>query len=67
MGLVDEVNPVRKILFPEGSEVTVTLRDVPPLRDLDAFDRAAGSWKGAVDIKKLLKNVYAEALLSNRP
>jgi hypothetical protein len=41
--------------------------DVPSAHDLDAFDRAAGGWKGSVDTKKLLKNVYADRLVSTRP
>jgi predicted DNA-binding antitoxin AbrB/MazE fold protein len=59
--------PLDKISLPEGREVTVTILDVPSAHDLDAFDRAAGGWKGSVDTKKLLKNIYADRLVSTRP
>jgi predicted DNA-binding antitoxin AbrB/MazE fold protein len=60
------LKPLHKTSLPEGREVTVTVLDVPSVRDLDAFDRAAGGWKGTVDTKTLLKNVYANRLRSNR-
>jgi len=61
------LKPLEKISLPEGREVTVTIFDVPSVRDLDAFDRAAGGWKGSVDTNKLLKNIYADRLVSTRP
>jgi len=60
------LKPLDKISLPEGREVTVTILDVPSVHDLDAFDRAAGGWKGSVDTKKLLKNIYADRLVSTR-
>ena len=61
------LKPLDKFCLPEGREVTVTILDVPSSGDLDAFDRAAGGWKGSVDTKKLLKNLYADRLVSTRP
>jgi predicted DNA-binding antitoxin AbrB/MazE fold protein len=61
------LKPLDKVSLPEGKEVTVTILDVPSGRDLDAFDRAAGGWKGSVDTKELLENVYADRLVSTRP
>ena len=61
------LKPLDKVSLPEGREVTLTILDVPSMRDLHAFDRAAGGWKGSVDTKKLLKNIYADRLVSTRP
>ena len=61
------LKPLEKISLPEGREVTVTILDVPSVRDLDAFDRAAGGWKGSVDTEQLLRDIYADRLVSTRP
>ncbi len=32
-----------------------------------SFLKAAGSWKGLVDVEELLKNIYADRQISTRP
>jgi hypothetical protein len=59
--LLDEVD------LPQGTEVSVTILDVPSREDKEAFRRAAGGWKGTVDADTLIKNIYADRLLSTRP
>ena len=61
------LRPLDKVSLPEGREVTVTILDVPSSGDLNAFDRAAGGWKGSIDTKKLIKKIYADRLVSTRP
>ena len=56
-----------KIDIPEGKEVSVTILDVPSSTDKEAFRRAAGGWKGTVDAEALIKNIYADRLISTRP
>jgi hypothetical protein len=56
-----------KVDLPEGKEVTVTILDVPSPEDREAFRRAAGGWKGTVDTDTLIKNIYADRLVSTRP
>ena len=56
-----------KVDLPEGKEVTVTILDVPSPGDREAFRRAAGGWKGTVDTDTLIKNIYADRLVSTRP
>jgi hypothetical protein len=56
-----------KIDLPEGTEVSVTILDVPSREDTAAFRRAAGGWKGTVDAETLIKNIYASRLVSIRP
>ena len=53
--------------LPEGTEVTVTILAVPSPEDREAFRRAAGGWKGTVDAEELIKNIYANRLISTRP
>ena len=48
---------LEKIDVPEGKEVSVTIIDVPSSPDKEAFRRAAGGWKGTVDVETLIKNI----------
>lgn len=58
---------MEKIDIPEGKEVSVTIIEAPAIRDLDAFSRSAGSWKGTIDAETLIENIYADRLYSTRP
>ena len=53
--------------LPEGKEVTVTILAAPSRADKEAFRHAAGGWKGTVDAETLIKNIYADRLISTRP
>lgn len=59
--------PLERIDLPEGEEVTITILEVPSGPDPEAFRRAAGSWKGTIDAKELIKNIYEDRLISTRP
>jgi predicted DNA-binding antitoxin AbrB/MazE fold protein len=61
------LEPLETLNLPEGKEVTVTILDVPSARDVDAFHRSAGGWKGTIDAEELIKNIYADRLISTRP
>jgi predicted DNA-binding antitoxin AbrB/MazE fold protein len=61
------LEPLKEIDLPEGKEVMVTILEVPSAEDDDAFRRAAGSWKDLVDTDTLIRNIYADRLLSTRP
>jgi predicted DNA-binding antitoxin AbrB/MazE fold protein len=61
------LEPLETLNLPEGKEVTVTILDVPSARDVDAFRRSAGGWKGTIDAEELIKNIYADRLISTRP
>jgi len=58
---------LEKVDLPEGKEVSVTILDVPSTTDKEAFRRAAGGWKATVDAEALIKNIYADRLISTRP
>ena len=51
---------LEKVDLPEGTEVSVTIRESPAPRDLDAFGEAAGSWKGSLDADALIERLYAD-------
>jgi predicted DNA-binding antitoxin AbrB/MazE fold protein len=61
------LEPLEALNLPEGKEVTVRILDVPSARDVDAFRRSAGGWKGTIDAEELIKNIYADRLISTRP
>ena len=61
------LEPIEKLELPEGAEVTITILDVPSDEDFEAFRRAAGSWKGLVDADTLIRNIYADRLVTTRP
>jgi predicted DNA-binding antitoxin AbrB/MazE fold protein len=61
------LEPLETLNLSEGKEVTVTILDVPSARDVDAFRRSAGGWKGTIDAEELIKNIYADRFISTRP
>jgi len=61
------LRPLEEADLPEGKEVTLTFVKVPSERDLDAFVRSAGSWKGTIDAEALIRNIYADRLISTEP
>ena len=61
------LEPLEKLDLPEGTEVTVTIVDLPSAADVEAFRRAAGSWKGLIDAEELIRNIYADRLIATRP
>jgi predicted DNA-binding antitoxin AbrB/MazE fold protein len=58
---------LEKVELPEGKEVSVTILETPAVRDFAAFDRAAGSWKGTIDVDAFLKNNAESRMRSTRP
>ena len=61
------LKPLEEADLPEGKEVTLTIVKVPSERDFDAFVRSAGGWKGTIDAEVLIRNIYADRLISTRP
>lgn len=62
-----KLEPLEKVDLPEGKEVLITILRRPASRDLDAFRRSFGSWKGTIDAEELIRNIYADRLISTRP
>jgi predicted DNA-binding antitoxin AbrB/MazE fold protein len=58
---------LEKIDLPEGKEVTITIHEIPSEEDFEAFRRVAGAWKGKVDAEALIRDIYADRLISTRP
>lgn len=58
---------LEEIDLPEGEEVLVTILKRPEKRDWDASRRSFGSWKGTIDAEALIRNIYADRLISTRP
>ena len=60
------IEPLEKINIPEGEEITVTIMEVPLKQRKGSFAKSAGAWKGTLDAEKLIKNIYADRLLTTR-
>ena len=60
------LEPLDRIELPEGKEVTITLLDVPADINVEAFRRAAGSWKGSIKADKLIRDIYAGRIVFSR-
>ena len=61
------LEPLEKVDLPEGKVVLVTVVEVSAGPDAEAFRSAAGGWKGLVDAEALIRNIYADRLVSTRP
>jgi predicted DNA-binding antitoxin AbrB/MazE fold protein len=61
------LEPLEKMDLPEGKEVLVSIIGVPGHGNRDAFRRAFGRWKGTIDAEALIRNIYADRLVSTRP
>jgi predicted DNA-binding antitoxin AbrB/MazE fold protein len=61
------LEPLEKVDLPEGGEVLVTIIRVATRGNRDAFRRAFGRWKGTIDADALIRNIYADRLISTRP
>jgi predicted DNA-binding antitoxin AbrB/MazE fold protein len=61
------LEPIEKLDLPEGTEVTITILEVPPESDTDAFRRSFGSWKGTIDAEDLIRKIRESRAVSTRP
>jgi len=59
--------PVEPRDLPDGSEVDVTVEAGPSEANVAAFRSAAGAWRGTIDAETLIRNVYEDRSLQNRP
>lgn len=60
------LEPIERLDLTEGAEVTVTILEFPGRKDRDVSCRAAGAWKGTIAAEDLIRNIYADRLLSTR-
>ncbi len=60
------IEPLEELDIAEGKEVTITIVEAAPEYESDAFEKSAGGWKGTVDAEKLIKDIYADRLVSAR-
>ncbi len=59
---VGRLEPMESIDLPEGKEVIVTIEEPAEKTAAEAFERAAGAWKGKVDTDALIKMLYEARL-----
>ena len=61
------LEPLEAIDLEEGAEVSVSIEETPsPTRDLEAFRRAAGGWKGNSDPEELKRMIYEARIAGSR-
>jgi predicted DNA-binding antitoxin AbrB/MazE fold protein len=57
------LEPLEKLELPDGKELTLSIDELPERSAADeAFERAAGAWKGMVDADALIKMLYEARL-----
>lgn len=65
------IEPLERVEIPEGKEITVTILELPSVPEkrkfLDALKATAGGWRDTIDCEELIKNIYADRLISTRP
>lgn len=61
------LEPLEKVDLREGEEVLISVVSVSDGLDAESFRRAAGGWKGLIDAETLIRNIYADRLVSTRP
>lgn len=60
------IEPLEKLDLADGREITITITEASLETKEDVFEKAAGAWKGTIDAKKLIEDIYADRLLSTR-
>ncbi|MDP2937448.1 MAG: antitoxin family protein [Dehalococcoidia bacterium] len=60
------IEPLEEIDIAEGKEVTITIVEAPPEYEGNDFEKSAGGWRGTVDAEKLIRDIYADRLVSTR-
>jgi hypothetical protein len=60
------IEPLEKVEIKEDSEITLALLE-PLEPDPNGLIRSFGGWKDTVDCDELIKNIYADRLISTRP
>jgi len=61
-----KIEPLEQVDIADGKEITVIIMDIPSTRKKNAFEKSAGAWKGTIDAKKLIENIYADRLVPTR-
>ncbi len=61
------IEPLEQVDLPDGQDIMVTIITSPSSRDSETFRNSAGRWQGTVDADTLIRNIYTDRLLSNRP
>jgi len=56
-----------RVDLPEGTEVSVTILEMPASKSAEGLRRSAGGWKGLIDAEQLIENIYNDRLISTRP
>ncbi len=61
-----KIEPLEQIEIADGKEITVIIMDIPSTRKKNGFEKSAGAWKGTIDARKLIENIYTDRLLPTR-
>lgn len=61
------IEPLDRVDLPEGQEIELTILTTPTASDRDAFQCSAGQWKGTLDADALIRQIYADRVVSTRP
>ncbi|MFQ6133045.1 MAG: antitoxin family protein [Armatimonadota bacterium] len=62
-----KIEPLGNLELPEGAEVRVLVCGPANAEGGDFLQGTAGAWKGVVDVEAMLRDVYADRLIGERP
>mgnify|MGYP001596120731 FL=1 len=61
------IKPLEKVDIKEGTEITVTIIEIPKKGEGDPLDTTFGGWADTINCEELKKNIYADRLINTRP
>jgi len=65
------IEPLEKVDIREGEEIVIRISKAPSKgvkkNFSDVLKRTAGGWKDLIDCDELIKNIYADRLITTRP
>jgi len=61
------LEPVEKLDLAEGTEVTITILDVPSKEDAESFRHSFGGWKDTIDAEELIRKIRESREVATRP
>lgn len=61
------IKPLEKVDIKEGTNISITIIEIPEKEEGDPLDTTFGGWADTIDCDELKRNIYADRLISTRP
>ena len=60
------IEPLEEVDIVEGKDLIITIVEGSRESGADDFEKSAGGWEGTIDAEKLIRDIYADRLVSTR-